>query len=448
MSSFSTSRSHESDLASEKLSVHSRYKDFRVPTFVGLVAVALGAGGLLVWSCTTSIASATVVPGIVVVDTGRKYVEHLLGGTVKTIRVREGQEVAAGQLLATLDTAPYDVSIESLQILLASNVGQQIRLECERVRCESPSFPDRVNLVDDEQWRQAEIKQQQLFQAQIISLRDRIQTAQAEEKKSDAISESLKAEVKAERTKISLTQEELRIAIVLAHEGDGTKQRVIEVARAVAELESELAGLQAQQINTQHDSKHEQLEIIQLESAFAENAVIDLQQADREHAELVEKLRTEIQERSACSIVAPVAGRVVNLMIHTIGGVVTPGASLLEVVPNRDELVLDAKVSPADVESITPGLLTDIRLPGIVGQRMPRLTGYVTNVSADRLEDVQDGRGFFRVRVKISQADRLRMGSYELKAGAEVTLMIRKGEQAPLSYLVSPLAAFFGQSWS
>ena len=448
MSSFLASRSHENGLVSETHVVYGRFRDFRMPTIVGLAAAALGAGGLLVWSCTTSIASATVVPGIVVVDTGRKYVEHLLGGTVKTIRVREGQEVAAGQLLATLDTAPYDVGIESLQVLLALNVGQQVRLECERLGCESLSFPDHVNLVDNERWRQTEIKQKQLFEAQTASLKDRIETAQADEAKSEAISESLETEVDAERTKISLTREELRIAMVLAHEGNGTQQRVIEVARAVAELENELAALHAQQISTQHDAKHEQLEIIQIRSAFAENAAVDLQQADREHAELVEKLKTEMQERSACSIVAPVAGRVVNLMIHTIGGIVTPGASLLEVVPNRDELVLDAKVSPADVESITPGLLTDIRLPGIIGQRMPRLTGHVTNVSADRLEDVQDGRGFFRVRVQISQADRLRMGSYELKAGAEVTLMIRKGEQAPLNYLVSPLAAFFGQSWS
>ena len=433
---------------SGRYTTHNRLNNFRGPTFVGLAAVAFSAGGLLTWSCTTSIASATVVPGIVVVDTGRKYVEHLLGGTVKTIQVREGQKVVAGQILAKLDTASYDVSIDSLQTLLASNTGQQIRLDCERVGCASLSFPDHVELVDDAHWREAETRQQRMFVAQTASLQNRIETAQADETRSNSVSRSITAEIAAQQTKLSLTRQELRIAMTLAHEGNGTQQRVIEVARVVAELQGELAALQVQEINTQHDIMHEQLEITQFTSAFSESAQIDLQQADREHAELVGKLRTEIQERSACSITAPVAGRVVDLMIHTIGGVVAPGASVLEIVPNRDELVLDAKVNPSDIESISPGLVTDIRLPGMIGQRMPRLTGHVTDVSADRLEDQQDGHGFFRVRVGISQADRERMGSYELKAGAEVTLMIRKGEQAPLSYLVAPLAAFFGQSWS
>ena len=444
----STSNRSAVELGFSKYGYESRLNDFRLPTFVGIAAVALGAGGLLVWSCTSSIASATVVPGIVVVDSGRKYVEHLLGGTVRAIKVREGQEVVAGQVLAELDTLPYDVGIESLEVLLASTTGQQIRLECERAGCKSPSFPDHVELVDEAHWRQAVTEQQQMFVAQTASLENRINSAQADETRSESVAKDIAAELDAEQTKIGLTREELRIAITLASEGNGTHQRVIEVARAVAELQSEFSAMQAQEVNTQHDMRHEQLDIVQLKRAFAENAVTDLQQADRDHAELVEKLRTEIQERSACSILAPVAGRVVNLTIHTVGGVVAPGASLVEIVPKKDELVLDAKVSPTDVESITPGLVADIKLPGMIGQTTPRLTGYVTNVSADRLEDQQDGRGFFRVRVEISQADRAKMGSYELKAGAEVTLMIKKGEQSPIDYLISPLATFFGQPWS
>ena len=425
-----------------------RTDNIRTPILAGFAAVAIGAGSLVVWSCTTSITSSTVVPGVVVVDTGRKAIEHLLGGTVESVMVKEGQEVVAGQPLARLNTKSYDVAIDSLQALLASNINQQARLECEEHGCKTPFFPEHVDIIDDNSLKQARSVQESLFLARRNSLENRVEAAQVDEARSQIMSKNVDAEIEAETMKISLTRAELRVAGMLAREGNGTRQRVIEVARAVAELQGELSGLQAQEANLQHDVMHEQLEVIRLRSVFYENAAFDLQQADRDHEELTAKLKTELQERDSCLIVAPVAGRVVNLALHTIGGVVAPGAPLLEIVPTNDDLVLDAKVRPSDIENITPGVPADIRLPGMVGQRMPRLIGHVVNVSADRLEDPQGGQGFFRVRVVVSPENRVKMGSYELKAGADVTVMIRKGEQPPLDYLVSPLAAFFGRSWS
>lgn len=418
----------------------------RAPILLGVAAITFSIGSLIAWSCSTSIASATIVPGVIVVDSGRKDVAHLTGGIIQSINVRDDQDVVAGQTLATLDATTYDIAVDSLKALLALNTAQQIRLGCEQDNCSSLKFPKHIGLLDDLHWQEAQLEQQRLFAARHASLQNRVEDSRTDGSAALAVARSIHTQIQDEQLRVDLTQQELRTAELLATDGYGTRQRVIEVARAAAELRGELSELIVRREDALRGAAHEKLEVVHLQSAFLENAGADLQQAQREHAELLARLKTELQQRDQCIIKAPVTGRVVNLAIHTIGGVASPGASLLEIVPVKDALVLEAKVSPNDIENISPGLAADIRLAGLIGQRMPRLVGHVTNVSADRLEDQQQGKPFFRVRVEVPKVNLAGFGSFEIRPGVAVTLMIRKGEQTPVAYLLSPLVNFFTQA--
>ena len=422
-------------------------KGSRRAAYIGLSAIAISFACFMSWSLATAIASATVAQGTVVVVSGRKYIENLLGGTVEVIGVEEGQKVRRGQLLAKMNTDQYDIIITSMQALLASNVGQQARLTCEQLGCRTPIYPSKIEMVDDVRWHQAVIEQQAIFHAQTTSLSNRLDASQTNLAKARLEAPMISDELSSAKRRLALTSEELRTAMLLAQQGNGTRQRVIEVARAFAELQGEVINLQTKEVESQHEVKSEQIDIARLTSSFSEEAVVELQQVDREHEELVEKLATVLQQRKDCYVRAPVNGRVVNLSVHTIGGVVAPGAPLLELVPEEDKLVIDAKVSPTDVTSIKPGLPVDIRFPGLDGQRMPRLTGKITNVSADRLEDAMGGKPYFLVRAELPSINLLQSSSHELKVGTEVTVMISKGEQTPIRYLIEPLLTFFASPW-
>jgi HlyD family type I secretion membrane fusion protein len=141
---------------------------------------------------------------------------------------------------------------------------------------------------------------------------------------------------------------------------------------------------------------------------------------------------------------AAVSGTVVNLTAHTVGGVITPGAPVLEIVPDDDPLVIEAQVRPSDIEHLRPGLPVDIRLTGFDAKRLPRLTGTVSSISADRLIDRLRGTPYFEVRIQAAQT--MKQINRELRPGMAVDVMIFTGEQTVVEYLVEPLLSFFARS--
>ncbi len=415
----------------------------RLPVLFGSLAVLGSLGGLIIWSYMAIIASAIIVPGVVVVDSGRKSVQHVNGGTIKSIEVHEGQEVKAGQVLIRLDPDNLEFAYESLERLLAINVASESRLHAEQDGLREISFLNQPEFVSSSEWLNAKGEQVRLFSMRQTSLKVKVQTLRSDGLEALSVSDDVKDQASLQKTRILLTQQELANAELLARSGYGTRQRVLEVKRSVAELESELSSLQSKEVDTEQTFAHDCLAARQIVSSFAEDAGSDLQQVERDHADLLLKIRTLRQEMAGLDMKAPVSGRVVNIGVHTIGGVVIAGSTALEIVPDGDALVLEAKVRPDDIEGVTLGSPVDVRLTGFNGQRLPRIVGSVTRISADRIEDPVHGTPFFRVRAEVNRDNLGKMGLHEFRAGMPITLMIREGQQTPLAYLTSPLIAFF-----
>ena len=430
---------YEHDLAVSSRSDSS----LRWPVFMGVAAAVISLGGLICWSYVVTISSAVIVPGTVVVNSGRKYIQHISGGTIKSIDVYDGEAVKAGQVLICLDTAALDIAYGSLERLYAMNIAAQIRLRAEQDNLSFVVFPQQVTDVDRVTWMEAKRDQGKLFQTRRASLTARNDTLKSDGEEAALVVKSIDEQVEAQRVRINLTEQELATARSLAQSGYDTRHHVLEISRSLAEYEIELVSLHSRELDARQNTEHDRLEALQSDASFSENAATDLQQVQREYADLSLKMKSVGQQLAALKIRAPVSGRVVNLAVHTLGGVIGAGATILELVPENDPLVLEADVRPDDIDNVTVGLPVDIRLAGFNGQKLPRLRGTVTRVSADRLEDPVRGTAFFRIRAEVGQEGLAEIGIHELKAGMVVTLMIEKGQQTPIEYLVSPLVMFF-----
>ena len=415
------------------------------PSAIGMLTIFVSLGGLLIWSFAASIASAIVVPGTVVVDTGRKFVQHIDGGTVKSVDVKEGQEVKAGQVLMKLDSTVVDIAAESLEQLLALNVATEARLHAEQDGSLQPNFPNHVPYIREAVWRAVKQEQMKLFVARQRSLTNKILSLRGDGEEAAAVAGSVESQIGSQELRLSLTRQELSHAFSLARSGFGTRQRVLEVTRSIAELQGELANLRSKEADARQLVMHDKMQELQTSTNFQEDAGLDLQQAQRDQAELLLKLRTVHQQKAALELTATVAGKVVNLAVHTVGGVVGAGMTVMEIVPDGDPLVLEAKLRPDDIEGVVVGLPINVRLLGIGDQQLPRLAGVVTRVSADRIEDNVHGSSFFNVRAEVSQTELKKLGSHELRAGMPVSLMIKKGQQSPIAYLTLPLITFFSR---
>lgn len=413
------------------------------PLLIGITSILISLGGLVLWSVTQEIESAIIVPGTVVVESGRKYVQHLNGGTLTSISVREGQEVSQGQILMQLDSASLDLANESLQRLLAMNQAAQVRLRAEQSTASSISFPAHSSGASYALWQDVCAEQGRLFQLRRATLTGRIDTLESDGREAQMIARAIDGQLQAQSIRIELTRSQLASAVILARSGAGSRERVIEIDSLLAELQGEMASLRSKSIEAESNYEHDALEVRQIIAISAESAGVELQQLRRDEVDLMLKIRTVEQQIEALDIRAPVTGRVVNIAVHTVGGVVGAGATVLEIVPKSDPLALEAKLRPDDIENVRVGLPVDVRLLGVEGQRLPRIVGTVTRVSADRLEDPIRATPFFRVRVEVAPTELRKMEPHEFRPGMSVTLMISQGEQSPIAYIVSPLLDFF-----
>jgi HlyD family type I secretion membrane fusion protein len=371
--------------------------------------------------------------------------QHPDGGVVQAINVRDGDHVEAGQVLLTLDGTRLRLALQTLRPMLSMNIAQSARLRAER--------SDRAD-IDFEGEAKSDIRieefpdilngQIRLRQARRAALNGQIATLRSEGDQAHAAMEGLKQQALTQKARIQLLRPELEAAETLASTGSGTRNRVLQLGRQMMELQSELSSLEARASEADLKAKHADLDIDRARSSFIESVETELQTAKRERLETIEKLRSVSDQLERQELRAAVSGTVVNLTAHTVGGVITPGASVLEIVPDDDPLVVEAQVRPSDIEHLRPGLPVDIRLTGFDAKRLPRLTGTVSSISADRLIDRLRGTPYFQVRIQAAQT--MKQINRELRPGMAVDVMIFTGEQTVVEYLVDPLLSFFTQS--
>jgi epimerase transport system membrane fusion protein len=395
------------------------------------------------WAAFAPLDSAALAPGVVTVKSYRKTVQHLEGGIVSALHVHDGDQVQAGDLLVELDGTQVLAELEMVRSQLIAVSALEARLVAERDANEKVEFgvPAADRRVDEA--RESEL---QIFRARRSARLGEISVLQ---KRVVQLSEQIRgfrAEIQGKNQEISFYEEEVRDLTALLREGFVDKQRLREQQRNVVRLRSEIAEVQSSIARALLQIGETELQIVQLNKDFISEVVTQLAEVQTTIFDLNERLAAANDRAQRLQIRAPESGMVLGMQVHTVGGVISPGTPLLDLVPASEDLVMDVEISPMDIDRVGPGKLADIRFSAFKNATTPVIEGVLTRVSADRLVNEQTGIPYYLGRVELTESGRKQLGNLVLVPGMPAEVLINTGERTLLEYLVQPASNAFARS--
>jgi HlyD family type I secretion membrane fusion protein len=392
------------------------------------------------------LSSAALATGVVIVEGQRKQVQHLEGGIVKEILIRDGDAVDAGQIIMRLDETHALASRDLLLGQLRAARALEARLIAERDTNEEIAFPQ--DLLDQQnEPRVAEIltTQTNLFKARLKAFVGELKVLEqriAQAKKEIA---GLEAQRKSERRQLQLIAEEIKGVEAMLAKGLERKPRLLALQRAAAQLEGNLGSHSAQIARAEATITESQLRMIDLNNQRLKEIASQLTEAQSLISENQEKLRAVEDTLKRVDIRAPAAGIVVGLKVFTVGGVIAPGQVVAEIVPQKETLVIEAKIRPEDIDVVHPGLPAQVHLQSL-DARMPSLEGTVTQVAADRLTDPQTQTPYYGAIITINPESLEETIGAVLYPGMPASVTIATGRRTVLNYIVSPVTDYMSRA--
>jgi HlyD family secretion protein len=409
---------------------------------VGLAAAALLTVGLGGWAATTELAGAVVAPGMLVVDSFVKKVQHPTGGVVGELRVRDGDLVRAGQVVMRLDETVTKANLAVVDKSMVELTARQGRLEAERDGAQRIGFAAflRSRAQGDPEAGKVMAGETRLFElrrdaraGQKAQIRER--TGQLREE-----IQGLTGQIAGKKRETELISRELEGVRELWRKNLIPIQRVTALERDAACLEGEHGQLVASIAQTKGKISETELQVIQVDQDLRSEVAKELSEVQGKLAELVEKRVTAEDQLKRVDLRAPQDGMVHQLSVHTIGGVVSPGEPIMLIVPRSDTLVIEAKVAPKDIDQVQLGQKAMLRLTAFNQRTTPEIGGKVTLVAADQITDEKTGTGYFKVHVTPGADDLARLKGIKLVPGMPAEVFIQTGERTVLSYLTKPLS--------
>ncbi len=414
---------------------------------VGAFIVLFGVVGTLLWSAFTPLDSAVVAMGKVKVYSDRKEIQHLEGGIVKNIWVQEGERVGAGQLLLTLDGTFANSNLERISAQWNELKIRETVLTVQRDRLKSILFPEEL-INTGSLWVAKQIKSAKNgFKISESNLKSQLDIL---DNQTIQITEQLKgveAETEAKSDQLSFLNEEIKSWESLLKKKLANKLRYLELKRGASELKGEIAQLGSQAASLRVKYSEIQFKSLRVEQDYREKAAKELAEVQLNLKDSSKRISSAENILGRIEIRSPVAGTVVGLKIHTLGAVVRPGETILEVVPEKDELIVEARIKPMDVDKVYKNLESRIKLSSYKIHEFPEFNGIVESVSADSFEDPNTLESFYLARIAIPRKSLMSLPKDKIKPGMPSEVLIKTGESTPLQYLMEPLASAFRTAW-
>ena len=408
----------------------------------GYALILLLFGGAWVWATTTHIAGAVIAPGTIVVQSNVKKVQHPSGGVVADILVRDGDAVKAGQVLIRLDATIARATVGAVRVQLDELKARLARLVAERDGAAAITFPQALMARQSEDQLGATLAgERKLFESrqtarsgQRSQLRQRISQAREEIR-------GLEAQQAGKEQELALIETELVGVNDLYSKNLVAISRLTELQRDKARLSGERGQYIAEIARAKGKISETELQIIQLDKDFQTEVLKDLRDAQGKIAELTERLAVAQDQLKRIDIRAPQDGVVNQLSVHTVGGVIANGEVLMEIVPRNDDLIIEAKVEPRDIDQVSVGADAVVRVLAGEHRANPDLTGKVTLVSADLTKErsAMVERAFYVAFISLSKEEVARLDGLKLVPGMPAEAFIQTYPRTPLQYLIKPL---------
>jgi HlyD family type I secretion membrane fusion protein len=424
------------------------FTDTKKPLVVGAIIILATFFGFGIWAAVAPLDSAAIAPGFLTVQSNRRTIQHLEGGIVQQIYVKDGKSVQAGDKLISLDNTRAKAQTDILMADLDAQIAIEARLLAERDGKESPDFPEELLLRQSDK-TVAEILagQKNVFDTRLSSLSGQKSILQQRIGQYQEQIAGLRAQVTAKGTQARLINEERKDLSSLLERGYVTKTRVLALEREAARLEGERAEHMAAIARAEQGIGETKLQIFQLEKNRQEEIARELRDVQAKITEQRERLVAASDALRRIDIVAPVSGTVLDLAVHTTGGVIAPGAPIMDIVPANDDLVVEVHINPMDIDTVKIGSKVSLRISVVDSRKTPVIDGVLQTISADRTVDQRTGMAYYKGRVTIPQEELERLGDLTLRSGMLVEALITRGEQTALQYALRPLTDAFARSF-
>ncbi|MFJ5369726.1 HlyD family type I secretion periplasmic adaptor subunit [Bosea sp. CER48] len=426
-------------------------QDERVPSLrslvlAGVAAIGVGFGGFGAWAVTARLDNAAVATGIVAVDSKRKTVSHLEGGILKTLLKAEGERVVRDEPLLRLEDARARAELQQLQAKRIGLEAKLARLRAEQTSAAEIAFPAAVAQLDSPIAREVLRAEQGLFKsrAQVHDGKIHIQQRVIEQHQAEA--DALKAQIDATNRQRSLIDDEVKIMADLYEKRYAKRTQLVELQTKQSELSGRSGEFAARKAKAEQAVAGANLEILSISLERQNDIGGEIQESQLMLSEVTERIVQAEDVLRRLVVVAPQEGIVANIRMRTAGSVIAAGEAILDIVPENEPLIVEAKVEPRDIDAVRVGATTRVRLTAFNSRLLPPLQAKVTYVAPDQLVDEKTGMPYFVVRSEIDQQS-LRDYKVSLHAGMTAEVMIVNGARRAIDYLVSPFTDSFNRAF-
>ena len=415
---------------------------------VGAVIVAVFFSIFGVWAAVAPMSTAAIAPGEVTVEGKRKTVQHFEGGIVSEILVRDGAVVKAGQVLVRLERAQAQAVLSLVEGRLLSARSLAARLRPERDGAAAVSFPaDMQARAQDPAYRTVMDGQRRIFAARRDALASKIALLRKRDSQVRIEIGGLRAKLKADDRQLALIEDELSGIRSLVKRGLVARPRLLALERRAAEIGGGRGGNIAAISRAQQSMGETRLKIAELRAERTNEVVRELREVESQLHDLRERRGASGDVVTRTEIRAPIAGTVVGLKISTTGGVVAAGEAIMDIVPTDDRLIVEAKVSPQDIDVVHAGLSAQVRFTALSQRNSVPVDGDVLSISADRLADQFTPEGYYLARIALRSDVQAALGGARLQPGMRAEVMIVTGANTALGYFMKPVTNSFNRAF-
>lgn len=414
--------------------------NFKGVARIGYAIIGITFVGLLGWAALAPLDSAVIANGVVSAEGNRKTIQHLEGGMLRKILVREGQRVKAGQLLFELDPTQADAAVGITKNQYVALRAMEARLLAERDQRPAISFPaellrDRADpmvarAIDDEQ-------SQFLERRQTISGQIDLMNAQRDQYQSEI--EGIERQTQGLKDQLGFIEDELNDLRKIYDKGLVPRPRLLAMEREQASLSGSIGRLTADRSKAIQGRAETQLKIRQIKQQFFEEVSKSIAETRVKLAEVTEREVVASDTQRRINVTSPVNGVAQNLRFFTEGAVVRPAEPMVDIAPDDEAFVIQAHFAPTDVDNVHPGMVTEVRLPAFHSRKIPILSGKIVSLSRDRLSDVEGKTVYFLGIVSVDPKQLPKEFRAKISAGMPAQVIVPTGERTVLQYLFSPL---------
>jgi len=407
----------------------------------GYVLVAVLVATIFGWGARAQIAGAVIAAGQVAVMSDPKPVQHLDGGIVAAVHVRDGMRVEEGDPLIRLDDTEIKAKLEIITSRLNAALYDQARLEAERDRARELDVPVAlVGRAHEPEMRRIHDAQQTLLSTRLDGIEGKRRQLEEQVTQFRSQIEGLVAQRAAKARKSDILADELGGLDDLSRKGLVQKSRLTALQRESADLDAEIAQLSAETARLKGKISEIELRIIEIDEAWREKVLAELVEVRTEVASLQQQQIAELARLDRIDIRAPQAGLVHELRVHAEGAVIAGGQPVMMIVPDTEELVVRVRVAPKDIDQVSAGQDARLVFSAFSQDDLPELRGRVLSVGADLSNDEASGQTFYRVDISVPADAEAALAGQDLRPGMPVEAFIQTDNRTALAYLLKPLS--------